>query len=90
MSAWREPSRSEIAINRYESATNYFNLLIHAGIDRGEFKPVISVEEISKIIVAISEGLNGISLSLGKEAVNIEEQLNTLKIFLEFSLGIKE
>ncbi|MEG0296246.1 MAG: TetR family transcriptional regulator [Clostridium sp.] len=90
MSAWREPSRSEIAMKRYKSATDYFNLLIKEGIDRGEFKPVIDPSEISKFIVTISEGLNSISLSLGRESVDIDEQLNTLKVFLEFSLGIKK
>lgn len=89
ISAWRENHRKSFLGERYNIGIEYIKSLIEKGISIGEFDKNIDIMLISKFIITSFEGLNTLSLSLGNEKINIDEQIELLKEILKFKLNIK-
>ncbi|MGL5330852.1 MAG: TetR/AcrR family transcriptional regulator [Peptostreptococcaceae bacterium] len=89
ISAWRENHRKEFLSTRYDMGREYIKSLIEKGISIGEFDKNVDSMLISNLIITSFEGLNTLSLSLGHEKINIDEQIELLKEILKFKLKIK-
>ncbi|MGL5694536.1 MAG: TetR/AcrR family transcriptional regulator [Peptostreptococcaceae bacterium] len=89
ISAWREHHRKSFLTTRYDMGREYIKSLIEKGITIGEFDKNVDSILISNFIITSFEGLNTLSLSLGHEKINIDEQIELLKEILKFKLKIK-
>jgi len=78
ISGWREPRAKEFFMNRYEKLVQLFSDLIHKGIEQGEFRPSIPVEDIVKIIMSSVDGILVHSLAFGAKTIDANQQVDYL------------
>ncbi len=78
ISGWRDPRAKEFFMNRYEKLVQLFSNLIHEGIEQGEFRPSIPVEDIVKIIMSSVDGILVHSLAFGVKTIDANQQVDHL------------
>lgn len=86
ISAWRDEERKKFLENRYSIGIDYVKNIIRTGIETKEFMTEVDFDLISNFIITVMEGLNSTVLSLGKEKIKCDEQLDYLKIILKDKL----
>ncbi|TXK80624.1 TetR family transcriptional regulator [Paenibacillus sp. N3.4] len=88
ISGWRSEERKAQLAGRYASGFGIFTTLIEKGIERGEFKPTLSVPLIAKIIAAQLDGILTHTLAVGHEQAEVENQIDALIAYSKQLLGV--
>lgn len=80
---WREETLRELVLNRYEKGIAQFTKLLECGVERGEFSPIMEIEDISRIAASFQEGIMTHSITVGFEKVNARMQFESLLHYLK-------
>jgi AcrR family transcriptional regulator len=88
-------TRDDIAMKeynaqRYHGALEQITNFLEAGVERGEFKPVISLESIGRLIVPYLDGLllEAFFVDLGED--NIKAHIDALRDYLKMALQVDQ
>ncbi|MFS0862227.1 TetR/AcrR family transcriptional regulator [Fredinandcohnia sp. 179-A 10B2 NHS] len=83
ITSWRDESVREFFLKRYEKVVATFTALFLQGIESGEISPVLSVEEIAKIMMSNMDGILVHSLAFGTDTIDVSNQVEQLLIRIE-------
>lgn len=74
---YRNEERQELLRQRYEKGIARFAAILQAGVDRGQFSPIMSVIDISRIVASFQEGIITHAITVGIETANTKIQLES-------------
>lgn len=80
---WRHPDRREVLTHRYERGIERFAQILQTGVSRGEFVPVMPVQDISRLVASFQEGIVAHTQAVGATKANTALQLKSLLRYLE-------
>ncbi|MGO4501011.1 TetR family transcriptional regulator [Paenibacillus sp. 2RAB27] len=84
---WREQRVRDFFVNRHIRVTAIFIDVIRRGVEKGEFKPTQSVDEIVKYMMSCLDGIMLHSLAFGSQQTDAVQQIHQLTIQLMVLLG---
>lgn len=79
----RDERRRDLLLKRYETGLARFEKLLHLGVERGEFRPVLPSAQIARITAAYQEGIATHTLAVGPELAHTELQIEALLDYLK-------
>lgn len=88
VSGWRAKERTDYLRKRYEKGKVLFLHLFDEGIRRGEFKPRQPASAINQFFMNVNDGIALEAALLGKETVNVHGQVEALRVYLRYALGM--
>ena len=88
ISSWREPRAKDFFLKRYDKIVTLLSHLLIAGIEKGEFKPLLPVEDVVKIMMSNIDGILIHSLAFGAEKIDADHQIDSLLHRVEKLLNI--
>ncbi|WP_169091639.1 TetR family transcriptional regulator [Paenibacillus sp. PL91] len=80
---WREKSRRELLLKRYENGIARFSELLQIGVERGEFSPIMDIVDIARLAASYQEGIMTHSITIGIEKANARMQFEALFEYLK-------
>ncbi|UPK46937.1 TetR family transcriptional regulator [Paenibacillus pabuli] len=83
---WRDESRRELLLQRYEKGIAKFAELLRTGVEREEFFPVMDVMDISRLAASFQEGIMTHYITIGPEKANTSMQYEALMLYLKSML----
>jgi AcrR family transcriptional regulator len=78
----------ELLMRRLYRAIDSLRVLLNHGIENGEFHPVFSIDEISKFLLFVMDGVSINMIHLGEENVNVKKQADQLILYLQKALQV--
>lgn len=78
----------ELLMRRLYRAIDSLRVLLNHGIENGEFHPVFSIDEISKFLLFVMDGVSINMIHLGEENVNVKKQADQLILYLQQVLQV--
>ena len=88
ISSWREPRAKKFFLKRYDKVVTLLSDLLIAGIENGEFKPLLPVEDVVKIMMSNIDGILIHCLAFGAEKIDADHQIDSLLHRIEKLLNI--
>ena len=88
ISSWREPRAKKFFLKRYDKVVTLLSDLLIAGIENGEFKPLLPVEDVVKIMMSNIDGILIHCLAFGAEKIDADHQIDSLLQRIEKLLNI--
>ncbi|WP_419875897.1 TetR family transcriptional regulator [Candidatus Pristimantibacillus sp. PTI5] len=85
---WREQRVRDFFVNRHIRVSAIFIDVIRRGVEKGEFKPTQSVDEIVKYMMSCLDGIMLHSLAFGSQQTDAVQQIHQLTIQLMVLLGV--
>ena len=79
----RDERRRSLLLKRYETGIARFVALLHSGVERGEFSPLMPLAQLARITASYQEGIMTHTLAVGPELAHTEFQINALLNYLE-------
>lgn len=83
LTGWRDEGRRALLMKRYEKGIGQFAEILQIGVERGEFSPVMSTTDISRIMASYQEGIMTHAIAVGVEKANTEMQFQSLQNYLK-------
>ncbi|CAM3373133.1 hypothetical protein [Marinicrinis lubricantis] len=83
MTRSRDNARHKLLLKRYEQGIARFTELLQIGVERGEFSPMMDIEDISKLAASFQEGIMTHSISVGLEKPNTKMPFQALIEYLK-------
>jgi AcrR family transcriptional regulator len=83
LTGWRDEIRRDRLLKRYEDGITRFVTLLQMGVDRGEFSPIMSLENIARVVSSYQEGIITHTIAVGPEKANTEFQHHSLIKYLK-------
>lgn len=90
VSGWRVGQRTDYLKERYERGKGLFLRLFEEGVRRGEFKPRQPVSMINQFFMNVNDGIALEATLLGDDAVNVHGQVDALRLYLRYALGLTD
>lgn len=85
-----DPKRVAFTEQRYDASVRHLASGIQAGVDAGEFRPLMDVETIARVMLSFTDGINLETLFLGPERTDIRAQVDAIRAFLRYALQVTE
>ncbi|AIQ59901.1 TetR family transcriptional regulator [Paenibacillus borealis] len=79
----RDERRRSLLLKRYETGIARFAALLHIGVERGEFSPLLPLAQLARITASYQEGIMTHTLAVGPELAHTEFQIKALLEYLE-------
>lgn len=79
----RDEQRRNLLLKRYETGIARFAALLHTGVERGEFRPLLPLAQVARITASFQEGIMTHTLAVGPELAHTEYQIGALLDYLE-------
>jgi AcrR family transcriptional regulator len=89
MGSWRDEAKSALMKQRYQQTVDVCVSVLQRGVDSGEFRPILPIEDIAKSILTFIDGLTLHMLHHGVESIDLRGQLAALKEFLRHALQVR-
>lgn len=86
LSVKRNNQLRPLLVKRFDQALSNLELLIKKGIDRGEFHPKASLDQIAKFLIMFMDGISINIIHLGAETVELDGQVNQVLSYLKYIL----
>jgi AcrR family transcriptional regulator len=90
VTSWRNKERKEYLLTRYANSSNIMIELVNAGVDSGEFNPILPTEQIVSFMINVCDGMILQAALADKNTSNIKGQYESLRIYLRSVLQIKD
>ncbi|ETT44371.1 TetR family transcriptional regulator [Paenibacillus sp. FSL R7-269] len=79
----RDKQRRSLLLKRYETGLSRLEALLRTGVERGEFSPVLPLDQIARITASYQEGIATHTLAVGAELAHTELQIEALLDYLK-------
>ncbi|SFV01652.1 TetR family transcriptional regulator [Alicyclobacillus macrosporangiidus] len=89
MGSWRDEEKRALAKQRYQQTVDMYVSILQHGVESGEFRPILPIEDIAKSTLSFIDGLTLHILHLGRESINLRGQLTALKAYLRHALQVQ-
>jgi Transcriptional regulator len=84
-----EGNARDLLKRRFHKAIIALRTILEKGVENGEFHPRFSIDEISKFLLFVMDGLSINMLSLSGENINLSKQAAQLVLYLQHALQIE-
>jgi AcrR family transcriptional regulator len=74
---------------RYHRALTSLTQYLQKGVDSGEFRPLIPLDDIARVIISMMDGLTLIGAHLGPERIKLHAQMEAFIIMLKSVLQVQ-
>lgn len=88
LAGYRDEQRRIRLIQRYETGLGYILRILKAGVESGEFRPVMSTELIAKIVTSHIEGIMSHAMAVGAAEAEAPAQMDALIPYFKMMLGV--
>nr|WP_281069385.1 hypothetical protein [Paenibacillus shirakamiensis] len=88
MTSWQNKTHQQRVERRYKLALQACSDFLEMGVQLGRFHPILSTQDIAKVILTFIDGLTLTSIYLSPEQIGTQGQMNTLKHIVKPLLGI--
>lgn len=89
-SCWRDEKRRPFMATRYKTSVREFAAFLQAGVERGDFHPILPVETIAQFVISLLDGISADVLLIGDEVFDVTRQIDSLRVYLHHALQVKE
>ncbi|MEO3947839.1 TetR family transcriptional regulator [Gorillibacterium sp. CAU 1737] len=81
--------RRQIQIGRYERVRAFVETFLAKGTERGEFRPLLPLPTLARMIISFTEGVHIDSLLIGHEPLHVQEQAEGFQMTLRHLLQVQ-
>lgn len=85
----RDAQSKDLLKKRFHRALDSLGVLLKKGVEAGEFHPRFSIDEISKFLIFVMDGLSINMINLKAEEIDIEKQVAQVILYLQQALQVK-
>lgn len=90
MAGWRKMTYADLMNVRYEAAVRRIVQMLQAGVERGEFRPLVPLDTISRMFLTLNDGIMVEATQFGAERARTAEQISAFKQAFGGLLGFRE
>ena len=90
MAGWRNRTYADLMNVRYEAAVKRIVQMLQAGVDRGELRPLVPMDTISRMFLTLHDGIMVEATQFGAERARTAEQIGAFKQAFGRLLGVRE
>lgn len=90
VTSWRNERHRQFIIRNAVEARKSFISLLQAGVDRGEFHPILPLHQIVEFMFNVTDGLVLYGAIDAQGFTSIEQQIESLKIYLRTVLKVEQ
>ncbi len=90
IAGWRNRTYAELMNGRYAKAADRIVQMLQAGVDRGEFRPLVPLDTIARLFLTFNDGIMVEATQFGAQRARTAEQIEAIRQSFRYLLGIRE